>query len=182
MANVNPWTVEGNVELLKQLYAEGHPASHIAARIGGGVSRNAVIGKAHRLGLLGTAPPKLARSMRQRSRQKRTEKTRWRRHMSTRQNRVAELFAVESFTPTPELVIPEHERKTLMQLGDTDCRWPIGDPRHADFHFCARKKVSGLPYCEFHSRRAFQPPQPTQRRSQSPAQTNASAKEEGVHA
>ena len=39
------------------------------------------------------------------------------------------------------------------------CRWPIGDPQLAEFHFCGKAKVTGLPYCEFHARRAFQPPQ-----------------------
>jgi GcrA cell cycle regulator len=177
----NPWLVESNVELLKQLYAEGHAASHIAARIGG-VTRNAVIGKAHRLGLLGTAPPKLKQSMRQRSRQKRSEQSKWRRHMSTRQNRVAELFEAEPVTQTePEIFIPVGQRKKLTELADIgECKWPIGDPREPDFHFCAGKQVRGLPYCDFHARRAFQPPQPQQRRAApaQPVSANASALED----
>jgi GcrA cell cycle regulator len=183
-AYTNPWLVERNVELLKQLYAEGHPASHIAARIGG-VSRNAVIGKAHRLGLLGTAPAKLKRTMRQRSRAERTGKTkqRWRRLMTTRPNRVAELFDAEPVITQaePEIFIPVGQRKTITQLADIgECKWPIGDPREPDFHFCAGKQVSGLPYCDFHARRAFQPPQPQQRRAApaQPVSTHASHLEE----
>ena len=53
--------------------------------------------------------------------------------------------------------------KVLADLEMNDCRWPIGDPQQADFHFCGKKKVTGLPYCEYHARRAFQPPQPRRR-------------------
>ncbi len=62
-----------------------------------------------------------------------------------------------------ELVIPLKERKTIQTLTECSCRWPIGDPQLADFHFCGKDKVPGLPYCEFHARRAFQPPQPRRR-------------------
>jgi GcrA cell cycle regulator len=65
--------------------------------------------------------------------------------------------------PVEELVIPLAERKSIETLLECDCRWPIGDPQEAEFHFCAKKKVAGLPYCEFHARRAFQPPQPRRR-------------------
>lgn len=56
-----------------------------------------------------------------------------------------------------ELVIPLSERKTVQTLTNNDCRWPIGDPQHADFHFCGKRKVSGLPYCAFHVQRGWQP-------------------------
>ena len=62
-----------------------------------------------------------------------------------------------------ELIIPVAERKSIQTLVECSCRWPIGDPQMADFHFCGKNKVPGLPYCEFHARRAFQPPQ-TRRR------------------
>jgi GcrA cell cycle regulator len=55
------------------------------------------------------------------------------------------------------------ERKYIQTLTESCCRWPIGDPQQQDFHFCGKKKVMGLPYCEFHARRAFQPPQPRRR-------------------
>lgn len=58
-----------------------------------------------------------------------------------------------------EIVIPLAERRTIATLQDGDCRWPIGDPQHEDFHFCGKAKVKGLPYCPHHSRRAFQQPQ-----------------------
>ncbi len=65
--------------------------------------------------------------------------------------------------PAEELVIPLAERKSIQTLTEQHCRWPIGDPQQADFHFCGKGKVPGLPYCEFHARRAYQPPQPRRR-------------------
>src|SRR5437588_12558088 len=62
--------------------------------------------------------------------------------------------------PAEELVIPLNERKSIQTLTEACCRWPIGDPQLADFHFCGRKKVTGLPYCELPARPPFQPPQP----------------------
>lgn len=58
-----------------------------------------------------------------------------------------------------EIVIPLAERKSLIDLEPHHCRWPIGDPLLAGFHFCGRQKVAGLPYCEVHARRAFRPPE-----------------------
>ena len=65
--------------------------------------------------------------------------------------------------PAEELVIPLNERKYIQTLTEGCCRWPIGDPQQADFHFCGKDKVPGLPYCEVHARRAFQPPQARRR-------------------
>ena len=65
--------------------------------------------------------------------------------------------------PVEELIIPLAERKYIQTLVECGCRWPIGDPQMADFHFCGKNKVPGLPYCEFHARRAFQPPQARRR-------------------
>lgn len=50
--------------------------------------------------------------------------------------------------------------KTVATLETNDCRWPIGDPREADFHFCGAQQVPGRPYCELHWRMAFQPARP----------------------
>ncbi|MGD9785886.1 MAG: GcrA family cell cycle regulator, partial [Hyphomicrobiaceae bacterium] len=54
-------------------------------------------------------------------------------------------------------------RKTIQTLAECHCRWPIGDPQSADFHFCGKEKVAGLPYCQFNARRAYQPPQSKRR-------------------
>ena len=183
----NPWLDEAKVALLKQLYAEGHSASHIAARIGGTVTRNAVIGKAHRLGLLGTAPLKIKRTMRQRSRSEASSTSRknsgWKRQKmnNSRTRRIAEIFASEPYIPQPQIVIPEHEQKTLIDLGDHECRFPLNDGN--PFKFCAREREKGLPYCKQHARIAFNPSEVRQRAaSAQPVSTNASPTKEEVHA
>jgi GcrA cell cycle regulator len=56
-----------------------------------------------------------------------------------------------------DLKIPRRERKTINTLLPGDCRWPLGDPRDRDFHFCGKQRVDGHPYCEFHMHRGFQP-------------------------
>lgn len=154
-----PWTDE-TVALLRSLWAEGLSASRIAGRIGG-VTRNAVIGKVHRLGL--TKSDNGAQKFR--STPARPKPT-GRRSKSPEMGRVvsaAHLMVIEPYTTGPEIVIPAHERKGVLDLEDCDCRWPIGDPQHADFHFCGKTKVAGLPYCEHHARRAYTDPSPAGR-------------------
>jgi GcrA cell cycle regulator len=167
------WNDE-RVELLKKLWSEGLSASQIAGRLGG-VTRNAVIGKVHRLGLSGRATTSRMKSHRPRARvaqqlpqTKRLAAPSKSRFQSQGNPAVRNLYQLdaEPFVPSvEELDIPLKERRTIATLTDCSCRWPIGDPQMADFHFCNRNKVPGLPYCEFHARRAFQPPQ-TRRRDQ----------------
>jgi len=52
------------------------------------------------------------------------------------------------------------QRKTVQTLERNDCRWPIGDPQHADFHFCGARRLPGRPYCQAHLAAAFQPAKP----------------------
>ena len=54
-----------------------------------------------------------------------------------------------------ELYIPEDQRISLLQLSESTCKWPIGDPLTPDFYFCGQHSEEGKPYCEFHSRRAY---------------------------
>ena len=165
------WTDE-RVEALKKLWQEGLSASQIASRIGG-VTRNAVIGKVHRLGLAGRATTSRMKSHRPRrstiavkprvARPQRFQAT-------TTSTPLRDLYKTEGepYAPTvEELVIPVAERKYIATLTENCCRWPIGDPQEAEFHFCGKKKVAGLPYCDVHARRAFQPPQ-VRRRDQMP--------------
>ena len=63
--------------------------------------------------------------------------------------------------PEPEFidnVIPLGQRRTLLELTEETCRWPIGDPGQPDFFFCGGQTITGLPYCAYHSRVAYQPP------------------------
>ena len=163
------WTDE-RVENLKKLWQEGLSASQIAGRLGG-VTRNAVIGKVHRLGLSGRATTSRQKSHRPRRPAAATNKRLIAKPRFAQGGNTAfrALYQNEGEAHVPpvieELVIPEKERKFITTLTDSCCRWPIGDPQHADFHFCGKGKVNGLPYCEFHARRAFQPPQARRRDS-----------------
>jgi GcrA cell cycle regulator len=158
------WTDE-RVELLKKLWSEGLSASQIAGRLGG-VTRNAVIGKVHRLGLSGRATTSRMNTHRPRPRAAAAKRLGKPRFTSIETSPLRALYPPEAEPYVPsveELVIPLDERRTIQTLTASNCRWPIGDPQLPDFHFCNGTKVPGLPYCEFHARRAFQPPQPRRR-------------------
>lgn len=148
------WTPE-RVETLKRLWDKGLSASAIAARLGDGVTRNAVISKLHRSGLSGRAQNVSTqnRITRMRMPAAKVKAPTFVRHSA---NTPMASIQPELYTPQPDIVIPLVERKALADLEPGDCRWPIGDPRDNDFHFCARPHVSGLPYCEHHARRAYE--------------------------
>ncbi|MEO0618900.1 MAG: GcrA family cell cycle regulator [Pseudomonadota bacterium] len=159
------WTEE-RVETLKKLWTEGLSASQIASRLGD-VTRNAVIGKVHRLGLSGRATTSRMKTVRPR---KRTARVGAKPGRPLRFGAPRAPFqpgatppSEQSFELEGELEIPMEERKYITTLTESCCRWPIGDPTSDDFHFCGKQKTSGLPYCEFHARRAFQPAQPRRR-------------------
>ena len=122
------WNDE-RVELLKKLWAEGLSASQIAGRLGG-VTRNAVIGKVHRLGLSGRATTSRMKSHRPRVRAsaKRNGKSRF---GSTGNPALRALYHQEQqpyVPPEEEIFIPEDQRKSIQTLMENHCRWPIGDP------------------------------------------------------
>jgi GcrA cell cycle regulator len=148
------WTDE-RVELLKKLWADGLSASQIAAELGG-VTRNAVIGKVHRLGLSGRAK---SSSGVPRQRKPRAHMLRVSRPASRGANALALSYDMEQ-EPEPEVIeniIPLGQRRTLLELNEDTCRWPIGDPATTDFFFCGGKPLNALPYCHYHSRVAYQP-------------------------
>jgi len=140
------WTDE-RVEQLKGLWNEGLSASQIARALGG-ISRNAVIGKVHRLGLAGRAVP--TRSERPRT-----------------QRRTAIHTAPAPIEVIEEDPIPlaDGHFATVLTITDRMCHWPIGDPSENEFHFCGRKPRPGSPYCEAHARKAYQPQQLRARRA-----------------
>jgi GcrA cell cycle regulator len=162
------WTDE-RVELLKKLWADGLSASQIAAELGG-ITRNAVIGKVHRLGLSGRA--KSQSSSAPRARKPRSHMLRVSR--PTTRGNTALAYAYEA---EPELepefvdeVIPVEQRRSLLQLTEDTCRWPVGDPSNSDFFFCGGKPVTSLPYCAHHCRVAYQPAT-DRRRDRKPVRT-----------
>jgi GcrA cell cycle regulator len=149
------WTDE-RVELLKKLWQDGLSASQIAGELGG-ITRNAVIGKVHRLGLSGRA--KSPSSSAPRARKPRSHMIRMARPAMRGNAALALAFEMEQ-EPEPELIeniIPIGQRRTLLELNEATCRWPIGDPASAEFFFCGGPPLTGLPYCSYHSRVAYQP-------------------------
>ena len=170
------WTDE-RVEQLKKLWSEGLSASQIATKLGE-VTRNAVIGKVHRLGLAGRATVSRPKPIRPRKAvatarpgAKRTNKMqRFAGPMGSGFGYPEGMVAEPYKSNYEELVIPLEERKSIISLTESSCRWPIGDPQHAEFHFCGKSRHEGVAYCEFHARRAFQPAQSRRRDAQLPAQ------------
>jgi len=147
------WTDE-RVELLKKLWSDGLSASQIAAELGG-ITRNAVIGKVHRLGLSGRAKSPSSAAPRPRKARSSGHMLRVSRPQMRGNTALAYDYEAE---PEPELVeIPVEQRKTLLQLSDKTCRWPIGDPGSPEFFFCGGEAANELPYCAYHSRVAYQP-------------------------
>ena len=146
------WTDE-RVEILKKLWADGLSASQIAAELGG-ITRNAVIGKVHRLGLSGRVKVSGTNPC-VRSRKSRRGGLRATRMQMRGNTALAYDYEVE---PEPELIeIPLEQRKTLLQLTEKVCHWPVGDPGSSEFYFCGGDTANELPYCGFHSRVAYQP-------------------------
>lgn len=146
------WTDE-RVELLKKLWADGLSASQIAAELGG-ITRNAVIGKVHRLGLSGRAKSPSSSAPRPRKTRSSGHMLRVSRPVMRGNTALAYDYEAE---PEPELVeIPMEQRKTLLQLSEKTCRWPVGDPGSTEFFFCGGES-NDSPYCSYHSRVAYQP-------------------------
>ena len=153
------WTDE-RVELLKKLWNDGLSASQVAAELGG-ITRNAVIGKVHRLGLSGRAKSSASPVPRQRKPRASAMLLRVARPALRGNTALARLPAYElEYEPDPEItaeIVPIGQRCTLLELSESKCRWPIGDPGAHDFFFCGGKPVEGLPYCAHHARIAYQP-------------------------
>lgn len=173
------WTEE-RVELLKKLWMEGLSASQIAGILGEGVTRNAVIGKVHRLKLSGRAKP-ASSAPRVRSAPRAGSARRistgspgrsTSSHGTMMKSRpmgggggvhgATALKLDQDYEPeayqapqVQELFIPVEQRLTLLQLSEQTCKWPIGDPLTPDFYFCGQHSEDAKPYCEFHSRRAY---------------------------
>jgi GcrA cell cycle regulator len=150
------WTDE-RVETLKKLWTDGLSASRIAAELGG-ITRNAVIGKVHRLGLAGRAKAPVAGTPRPRKTRGAAQLVRVMRPSTRGNTALAQAYEIEvEAEPFIDNVIPLGQRRSLLELTEETCRWPIGDPGTAEFFFCGGQAVTSLPYCAYHSRIAYQP-------------------------
>ncbi len=179
------WT-DDRVETLKKMWGEGQSASQIAKELGG-VTRNAVIGKVHRLGLSnratsGTAAkadakpktakaapkPKAKAAPKEVRQEPKTESAAP--PKSTLPARKQIIPAGQPLPPQPSAneISPEALAKvnevernskkiSLMELTERTCKWPVGDPATEEFWFCGLPVKQGKPYCEAHVGVAFQP-------------------------
>ncbi len=156
------WT-DDRVEMLTKLWAEGLSASQIATRMGG-VTRNAVIGKVHRLGLSGRGRPTRAtrtKTVKQKPSMPHAPRTPMpvvgNTALKTTPEAAPEPEAKVEPAPLREVEIPAGERRTILTLNEHTCKWPIGDPGDRNFHFCGRKSETAMPYCKDHAAVAYQP-------------------------
>ena len=137
------WTPE-KVEKLKELWGKGNTASEIA-QILGGVTRNAVIGKAHRLNLSGKIPTKKVSSLSTNNNENENKISR----KNLRRGKFKSLIIDKDFEP--------ENPKQLEELDENSCKWPIGHPNEDNFYFCGRTSLKDFSYCKLHLLYAFQP-------------------------
>ncbi len=163
------WT-EQQIQALKKMWGNGYSASDIAKSLGGGLTRNAVIGKAHRLKLsagVASAPrqmpdaPSKTPGVVMTTITKISSKKRAMLRSSLppvpapRSETLARVLAREPLK-RPIEALKRTEGIPVTKAGERHCRWPIGDPRSPDFRFCGCETHEGLPYCLHHARIAYQ--------------------------
>ena len=142
------WTEE-KVKILKELWGKGKTASQIAEIIGG-ISRNAVIGKAHRLNLSAKLKNKSFKEnilIRNLDTNNTESKSLGKRKLS--RSRFKSLLIEKDFEP--------ESPRQLEELDENTCKWPIGHPNESSFYFCGRKSLKDFSYCKLHLLYAFQP-------------------------
>ena len=138
------WTEE-KVAKLRELWGKGNTASQIAEIIGG-ISRNAVIGKAHRLNL--SAKIKTRTAISNKSFDSSSDSTKIK-SKNARRSKFRSLIIEKDFEP--------ENPKQLEELDENSCKWPIGHPDEESFYFCGRSSLKDFSYCKLHLLHAYQP-------------------------
>ncbi len=173
------WTDE-RVETLKTLWGEGQSASQIA-KVLGGVTRNAVIGKVHRLGLASRAAAKPDATKSDTQAPAKAETATKKPKLKAVEKPVKSVEATEKPKPVtahkppvvtstfPHPPAPSEplvdlaevdaaaKKLSLLELNERTCKWPIGDPSKGEFYFCGHPVAAGKPYCSSHVAAAYQP-------------------------
>jgi GcrA cell cycle regulator len=146
VARAENWT-DTRVSDLKKMWLEGRSASQIARQLGG-VSRNAVIGKVHRMGLGGRDRPTAPRAV---------GRTNPRRIGAVQSSSMMRRSPVRvRAAPYARLLNPDLKATaTILTLEHADCRWPMGDPQEADFGYCGRSRGRHVSYCDHHAGEAM---------------------------
>lgn len=164
--------------LLEKMWTEGKSAAEIAKELGEGVTRNAVIGKAHRMGLSGRPSP-----IKKQKPATADKKTVTKAKAKTPAAKPAEPLVSKNLMPLPNA--PRREKKqppsgkglSILDLTDRICKWPLGDPQEADFHFCGDAVHPGRPYCVEHCTEAYQA---LQRKAQAAKKAKQAAADEAA--
>ena len=136
---------EEKVDKLKKLWGKGNTASQIAEIIGG-LSRNAIIGKAHRLNLSSKIK---ARSASSNQNFENSEEGNNSKPSRGRKSKFQSLIIEKDFEP--------ENPKKLEELDESSCKWPVGHPEEASFYFCGRSSLKDFSYCKLHLLYAYQP-------------------------
>ena len=159
---VSPWTKQ-RTRVLRRRWAQGARVWEITAELGHGITYNAVIGKIHRLGIADRSPYGGAPGRRYTANTRPADRP-------VHALRAAWWFRkgplpawVVDATPYVETVgadarIPRRRRRSLLELEDETCRWPVGDPRSSRFFFCGAQSLRNKPYCAEHAARAARRP------------------------